>query len=425
MVHKHGGDIYTHSGARDFSANINFRGMPGSVREAALRAVDESVHYPDPDCRALRQALADFEKDGCRMAEPAPKSGAARTAGTVPDGDTAVSAGTEICPEHIICGNGAAELMFALAGACRPLRALLAVPSFYEYEQALEAFGCAISRYALKAERAFSLDEDFLNAAARFAEDMEQLPASGAEELSQMPVPRNEGTARGGERAMIILGSPNNPTGCVIETEILRALIGLCAKKHIFLVLDESFFDFLSEEDRAKTFSGALAVPEVPEVFVIRSFTKIYALPGIRFGYGLCGDRLLLERMRRLLQPWNVSLVAQEAARAAVCEREFARESARLAAANRERMAGALQDAGYQVFPSSANFLLLRGPENLAEYCLAHDFLIRDCSNFPGLERRGDGQAYFRVCVRSRAENEALLEVLCAGMQGRSDDAAV
>ncbi|MCD7833742.1 MAG: aminotransferase class I/II-fold pyridoxal phosphate-dependent enzyme [Lachnospiraceae bacterium] len=386
MAHKHGGDVYTHSGVRDFSANINFRGMPASVREAAIRAVDRSVHYPDPDCRSLRRALADYENDGCHT--------------------------TELQPGHIICGNGAAELMFALAGAYLPQRALLAVPSFYEYEQALDAFGCAICRYEMKAEQQFALGEDFLKAVVRFLENTDRLPVSGAEVPERVPVSGKDGAARADTRTMMILGSPNNPTGRVIETPILRALIELCVKNRVLLVLDESFFDFLSEADRTKTFSGAGIVPEVPDVFVIRSFTKIYALPGIRFGYGLCSDQQLLDGMRRLLQPWNVSLVAQEAAAAATHERPFARESARQVAVSREQMAAALREAGYEVFPSNTNFLLLRGPENLAEDCLRRGFLIRDCSNFPGLERTGDGLAYFRVCVRSQAENKALLEAM-------------
>ncbi|MCD8396329.1 MAG: aminotransferase class I/II-fold pyridoxal phosphate-dependent enzyme [Lachnospiraceae bacterium] len=424
MAHKHGGDVYTYSGVRDFSANINFQGMPGKVREAAIRAVDLSVHYPDPDCRALRQTLADYENECPQAAEMTGKKHAAKAVSAVMGDDRGGFDRQKLNPEQIICGNGAAELMFALAGAYRPQRALLAIPSFYEYEQALETCGCLITRYALRARQKFVLGKDFLDAAARFAEDAEPLQVSDTDNFPQGAIPGRERADCDNERKMIILGNPNNPTGCVIACEILRALIELCAKKQILLVLDESFLDFLSEEDQAHTFSGACVVPEMPGIFVIRSFTKIYALPGIRFGYGLCSNRQLLAQMRRLLQPWNVSLVAQETARAATREREFARESARLVAVNRGQMAAVLKEAGYEVFPSSVNFLLLRGPENLAEYCLKQGFLIRDCSNFPGLERTGDGKAYFRVCVRSQAENEALLEAMVQGSkrEGRTAD---
>ncbi|MCD7762026.1 MAG: aminotransferase class I/II-fold pyridoxal phosphate-dependent enzyme [Lachnospiraceae bacterium] len=360
MTHKHGGDIYSYHDIKDFSANINFCGMPSSVREAAITAVDESIHYPDPECRSLRTALAEREK----------KLYAA------------------VLPEHIICGNGAAELFYALAGAFRPEHALLAVPSFYEYEQALGAFGCKITRFPLNPEDSFSLGEAFLNAVSAFAGQFSS------------------------RRLMIILGNPNNPTGSVIETVVLRALIRLCGSAHILLVLDESFLDFLDEADQKKTISGAVKVPDDPNLFVIRSFTKIYALPGIRFGYGLCSDQKLLVQMRMLVQPWNVSHVAQKAAEAAASECEFARMSAEVISQNRQSLICALQDAGLTVFPAAANFLLVRGPEGLKDACLKYGILIRDCGNFPGLEFSGDGRGYFRVCVRSQAENEELVKVI-------------
>ncbi|MCD8105263.1 MAG: aminotransferase class I/II-fold pyridoxal phosphate-dependent enzyme [Lachnospiraceae bacterium] len=382
MAHRHGGDIYTYRNAADFSANINFRGMPASVHEAAVRAIDASVHYPDPDCRALRYALAVREESFYG------------TAG--------------VYPEHMICGNGAAELMFALVGACRPRKALLAVPSFFEYEQALSAAGCEIVYFELKPEQDFTLGKDFLESVCDFSEkrvypDLLSNPVSG--QGIQM-------SGRLSDRDMVILGNPNNPTGQLIEKEILAKLIRICRERHILLVLDESFFDFLSEADRAETFSGSACMEGNPDLFVIRSFTKMYAMPGLRFGYGLCADKSLLNIMRQQLQPWNVSLVAQEAATAAAAEYEFARESAALTAQNREIMEAELRRAGFSVCSSCANFLLLRAPEGLADICLESGFLIRDCGNFPGLCRNGNGWAYFRVCVRSREENEALLRAM-------------
>ncbi len=383
MIHKHGGDIYTHGGVKDFSANINFRGMPPAVREAAQKAVDASMHYPDPDCRALRAALASRD---------------------------------HVLPDQIICGNGAAEIMFALADAIRPKRALVAVPSFFEYEQALEGCGCEIQRFVLRSEDEFRLSGTFLREAVEFAQ---QAVADGGIKGKKELLNR---FGKGSElaapdiseqwHAMIILGNPNNPTGRLIGMDLLLELIRVCRDYHILLVLDESFWDFLDEEDRKATVSGLFSVDDCSNVFVIRSFTKIYAIPGIRFGYGVSSERKLLERMRRLIQPWNVSLVAQEAAKAAALEIDFAYETAAQISANRKAFADGLRSAGFRIFPSSANFLLVEGPGNLKLHCLEHGFLIRDCGNFPGLERIDDRHAYFRVCVRSREENEELLEVM-------------
>ncbi|MCD7744475.1 MAG: aminotransferase class I/II-fold pyridoxal phosphate-dependent enzyme [Lachnospiraceae bacterium] len=385
MAHKHGGDIYTHSGVKDFSANINFRGMPSVVREAARNAVDASVHYPDPDCRMLKSALAARE---------------------------------HVLPEHIICGNGAAELMFALANAVRPKRALIAVPSFFEYEQSLEGCGCEIERFLLSPKEEFRLDERLLREAVLLSEHTYAgEPVKGKRELlNRFHENAEQKLSEPYERwrAMIILGNPNNPTGRVIETDVLWKLIRVCLDHRILLVLDESFMDFLDAEDRKETFSATILLSECPNVFIIRSFTKMYAIPGIRFGYGMCSERKLLEQMRQLLQPWNVSVVAQEAATAAASEVDFALETAAQISVNRNAFADGLRDAGVRVFPSSANFLLICGPEDLGKHCLEKGFLIRDCGNFPGLERAGDGRAYFRVCVRSFEENEELLKVMCS-----------
>lgn len=348
MFHKHGGDIYSYNLVQDFSANINFRGMPKAVRDAAVAAVDASLHYPDPEYRALRAALA--KREG-------------------------------ISAEQIICGNGAAELMFSLAAARRPRRALLAAPSFFEYEQALAAFGCEIRHFYLREEQGFRIGEAFIEAV-------------------------------GDDTDIIILGSPNNPTGQLIEKPVLEGLLERCREKHIFLVLDESFFDFLSGPDRLRTLGGVEEANKNKELFVIKSFTKMYAMPGLRFGYGVCSDTDLLEQMRAIMQPWNVSVPAQAAAQEAAAELVFAKETAEQTAGNREQMKAWMEQAGYFVFPSGTNFLMFKGPADLKEFCLENGFLIRDCSNFPGLDKPVSGSSYFRICVRSSGENAALAKVL-------------
>lgn len=385
--HLHGGNIYQYKEVLDFSANINFRGMPEPVLTAAKEAVDFSVHYPEPECERLRAALAERENRLRKKNGLLEKSGLPVESGLPGENELSGNCGLpgengltenirEIASDHIICGNGAAELMFALAAAYAPQHALLAIPSFFEYEQALAAFGCRISRFPLRKEKKFALEESLLGA---IAEDTD----------------------------IIILGNPNNPTGQLIAAELLAKLLRICAERNILLVLDESFFDFLDEKDRERTFSGVCAVVEHPQLFVLKSFTKMYAMPGLRFGYGICSNAELLSRMRSVIQPWNVSLPAQRAAEAAAAELRFACETARQTAVNRDAVKRRLEETGYTVYPSAANFLLLEGAGWLKEACLAEGFLIRDCSNFPGLS-----EGFFRICIRSEAENEALLRVL-------------
>ncbi len=383
-LHRHGGDIYSYQNIRDFSANINFRGMPEPVRAAAVRAVDLAVHYPDPDYRKLRAALASREQ----------------------------AANPRIAPGQIVCGNGAAELMFALASCLRPHRALLPVPSFFEYEQALVSCGCAVEHFMLREEDSFALD-------GRFAKAL-----SGAD----------TGSGEAGWRGrpdMVILGNPNNPTGRLIESGVLERILDICLERGIFVVLDESFFDFLCDDDLGKTFSGTECIDRYPNLMVLKSFTKMYAIPGLRFGYAVCSggsagwyaggrpERILSDGtppadcLRTVLQPWNVSLPAQEAACAAASELAFAQETARQIRCSREEMKRRMEQAGFRVYPSAANYLLFRGSPKLKEECVKLGFLIRDCGNYPGLCPDRDG-AYFRICIRSREENEELLAALCA-----------
>ena len=112
--HKHGGDIYSREIAMDYSANISPLGLPRRSVEAIRASLERLVHYPDVECRSLRAMLS--EKAG-------------------------------IPADFILCGNGAAELIFALANGCRPKKALVAAPGFAEYEQALSGCGCEVFFY--------------------------------------------------------------------------------------------------------------------------------------------------------------------------------------------------------------------------------------------------------------------------------------
>ena len=206
---------------------------------------------------------------------------------------------------------------------------------------------------------------------------------------------------------LVILGNPNNPTGQCVPRPVLEQVLATCHRIGSMLMMDESFFDFLIPEDQERTLECTRIAGEDPSVFVLKSFTKMYAMPGLRFGYAICADTELLEKMRSGMQPWNVSLPAQAAARAAASELAFAKETAEQVARNRRWMVKELREAGVTVYDSVTNYLLLEGPEDLQERCLEKGYLIRDCSNFRTLCK-----GYYRICIRSQAENEALLAVL-------------
>lgn len=357
MMNKHGGDIYGYPGVVDFSANINYLGMPQAVKAAAIRGVEESVHYPQVAHRQLRHAVAERY---------------------------------HIEEEQILCGNGAAELIYCLVEALQPKRALVMAPSFSEYEEALDSCGCEVLRYLLKKEDAFCPDEGFIR----------QIQSS---------------------IDMVFVCNPNNPTGGLVSISYIEEVCRMCEKVGAILVVDESFLEFVPQAVSSRTL-----LRQYDNIVILQSFTKIYAMPGLRLGCVFCGKESLVDLVQKRLQPWNVSLPAQYAGIAAMQEKEYVEASARLIAHEREFLTEELRLAGLEngveliVYEGAANFLLFYGPELLWQYCLEEGVLLRDCSNFEGL-----GKGWFRTAVRGHEENGRLIEAVrkaCGRLQTKGDN---
>lgn len=341
MMRIHGGDIYRNPGVLDFSANCNCYGMPQAVQKAALRGVLYANAYPDPECEALREAVADYE--GVKAAQ-------------------------------ILCGNGASELLLALVTAFGPRRALLAAPCFLEYERVLAAVGTQIEWQVLSEKNGYLPGADFLDVLKKTDADM------------------------------VILTNPNNPTGTLLSSEYVKQVVKLTGERGITLVMDECFLDFLEEPDH---YSAKQYLDSDSHLIVLKAFTKTFACAGLRIGYLLCGNQEVLCKCKKHLPEWNVSIPATYAGIAASGEREWLRETSEQIRTEREWLRGQLTQLGYHVVPGAANFLFFTGKTGLYEHCLSHGILIRDCSNYFGL----DAGAY-RVCVKKRADNERLLTVL-------------
>lgn len=338
--HIHGGDIYRHKNAVDFSANCNPFGTPESVKKAVSEAMNQVRHYPDVRCESLKAAISAYEG---------------------------------VSPEQVICGNGAADLIFSLILAVKPKKALLPAPTFAEYEQALETVDCEIQRYILKEENGFTVQEDFLS---HITEDTD----------------------------MVFLCNPNNPTGVLMSHEFLEKVLDRCRLTGSLLVLDECFVDFVEEPEK-HTMKSRLS--ECEKLFLLKAFTKRYAMAGVRLGYGLCSHKGLLQKMERVTQPWNVSTLAQAAGVAALSEKEYVERTMEMIHRERKFLIGQMKQMGYEVFSSCANYIFFRGPEDLYDKCLEKGILLRDCSNYYGLKK-----GYYRTAVRLPEENKKLLKVL-------------
>lgn len=275
--------------------------------------------------------------------------------------------------EFVVCANGAAELIFSVVRALRPKKALLVSPGFAEYERALAAKDCEIVYYPLRAENGFLLGCDYLE---YLQEDVE----------------------------LLFLCNPNNPTGVQIDRALLERILRVCKERGIRMVLDVCFLDFLDDPAQA---DFASQLKEYPQLFLLKAFTKTYAMAGLRLGYGLCADADLLEKIRRSEQPWNVSLPAQLAGAAALKEKAYVEKARKLVSEERRRQKERLTELGFTVYDGKANFLFFRGEPGLAQKCRDRGILIRDCSNYRGLAA-GD----YRIAVRTPEENEELIRLL-------------
>ena len=272
--------------ALDFSANVSPLGLPAGVAAAITAALPMADRYPDPLCRALRTKLAAAEGV-----------------------DTA----------QILCGNGAADLIYRLALALRPRRALLPAPTFAEYAAALETVDCDVQRFLLREENDFAVTDGFVDAIDDSTD-------------------------------AVFLCQPNNPTGQVTPLVMVQKLLRRCADCGAVLVVDECFLDFLAARD---ALTAKTVLRDAPNLIILKAFTKLYAMAGVRLGYALCSD------------------------------------------------------AALRVVDGQANYLLFRAPADFGAKLRRHGAVVRGCGNYPGLD-----ETWYRTAVRTQKENEQLLKIM-------------
>lgn len=333
----HGGDIYSQDIHVDFSVNTNPFGTPASVQKAVEAAIPRLHTYPDPYCRKLIHGLSEHHG---------------------------------VAPENIICGNGAADIIFKYCLAVKPRRALVLAPTFAEYELALRSVGCEMLYFDLDESRNFDVPGNLINAIVDLHPDV------------------------------VFLCNPNNPTGRVISPDILVSVADTCFRHNIRLFLDECFIEL--------TESGVSLKDHlyIPQLFILRAFTKSFALAGIRLGYAMTSDKELLTKMGVLSQPWDVSVLAQAAGVAALRESDFLDYSRKVIRTERIWLTSILSPF-FRVIPSESNYILFKGPTGLKDELLEDHILIRDCSNYKGL-----GEGWFRIAVKLHSENEILVKSL-------------
>lgn len=344
----HGGDwagyeIEYGSEPLDFSMNVNPLGISMHTRLAISKAGGNAYRYPDPLCRRLRTEL------GAHEAVPS---------------------------DWIFCGNGAADIIYRLAAlldAAPAKRLLVTAPTFSEYETAFVSSGWDVSHFMLQAENGFRLNRSLIG--------------SIDEEIG-----------------VLFLCEPNNPTGQATDRELLAEILQHCRERGILLIVDECFNGFL-DDPGDHTMVGYLS--EYDNLVILKAFTKLYGMAGIRLGYCLCSNIRVIDALYRCGAPWNVSSLAQAAGIAALEDRNHVRRGRRIVRQERPLLIEALESFGVTQIFGEANYLLFKSRPGLCEQLREKGILIRNCANYCGLT---DG--WYRIAVRTERENGKLIEAL-------------
>ena len=346
----HGGEIYGQN--KDIRLDFFFFFNPVPCHDRVLDAMRESLlhaeRYPDYYQDSFRKKVAEAEK--------------------------ALTGCGEVSFENVIGTNGASEAISSVINYLKPKKVLMTAPCFSGYSHALNTIeGCKIYKALLKAENDFLLPRDF---AQNITADTD----------------------------LVILTDPNNPTGRIIDPALLDEVADRCDALGVKLLIDECFIDM-------STGSRSL-VPDAAKrdgIFIIKAYTKLFSIPGVRIGYCISSPENI-ENIKRFLPEWNVSgqgLIAGEACAEVILSTDYVRRTKEAVKSEREFMTGALSDAGMQVFSSDTGFILFKGPAGLKDRLLEKKVLIRDCSLFDGL-----GEGFYRIGLKSHEKNLEFVRIL-------------
>jgi threonine-phosphate decarboxylase len=281
--------------------------------------------------------------------------------------------------DNVVVGNGSTELMYLFAETFlkKGETALIPAPSFGEYESAVRKTG-EIPKF-VKLGRSFNVE------AATFEKEM-----SGAK--------------------IIFLCNPNNPTSMLIPKETLTDIIERALDHDSLVFLDEDFLEFVEEE---KTLTRIGKINTYPNLFILRSFTKIFGLTGLRVGYGVANEEIISVLSCAKI-PWNVNCLAQAAAVAALKDAEHLHVTRDLIKKEKAWLHAQLgKFNSFKFSMPDANFFFINihksglTASELKSKLLKQGILIRDCTSFRGLD-----EFYVRIAVKTRVENEQLIGAL-------------
>lgn len=286
----------------------------------------------------------------------------------------AISKYEDVEYNYIVCSNGAADLIYRICYSLNPKKALLLSPTFSEYESALKNVNCDINYYNLYEKNNFEIKENIVNYISK--------------------------------ADIVFICNPNNPTGRITEKNIILKILDEALKYNAVVVIDECFNDFV---DNNINYTLKDNISKYENLIIIKAFTKIFALPGIRLGYCLTSNMKILEGLYHAGPPWSVSCVAQNCGIACLENSEYIEKTKELIRNERIFLKEELKKIGFKVFEPFANYIFFKSSFhiNLKDKLDEKGILVRSCENYRGLDK-----TFYRIAVKKRNENEILLSFL-------------
>lgn len=352
-MNKHGGYYGTARNVIDFSVNLNPLGIPKSVKDRIPLLLEKLENYPELTCEDARTRLAIFLNYRNRV-------------------NGVDSSTLKFCPEHLILGNGATELIYLFARSIKPKRVMLIQPTFNEYERAFKQVGSECIYFQLTADTQFELPvQDFIY------------------------------KIRTVKPEVVMICNPNNPTSSKISSEDLELILKVLKEYNGILCLDESFAEFELQHE---------VIRPDENIFRIRSMTKYYAIAGIRLGYGI-GSESIIHKLEAFKEPWTLNALALEILPWLLEDMDYV--SATGEWYEREKnifYEGLSTIPGITLFPGYANFVLCRSTINgseISRLLIEKGIFIRTCEDFIGLDDR-----YIRLAIKNHEQNDYLIKTL-------------
>jgi threonine-phosphate decarboxylase len=376
----HGGNIYKVFREKnikeilDYSSNINPYGIPESLKKRITENLEVLERYPDPDYVELRQKLANLNK---------------------------------VNLSDIILGNGATEIIFLFMKVINPKKILIVSPTFGEYERAVKATEISGDTVSLS-----SSNGDNKNIENKKIE-IEYFELKESDDFKL-----NIGNLKNeleNKYDLLIICNPNNPTGKFLKLAQTEEILKECNKYDTKLFIDEAFIEFLADGMKESIINTE---ENKKNLFVTRAFTKFFAIPGLRLGYGMYFDKELEKKISEKKEPWSVNNFAEMAGSTVLDDAEYIEKTLKWIAEEKKYMYEKLNEiSGMKVYETEVNFITGKIDEKLfsegvnvkilREKMLEQGILIRDASNFKFLDER-----FFRLAIKDRASNERVIEAM-------------